>query len=270
MPEHSQSHGTTSHASPPAVSAAAHAPSGPPSPGSSSDAARHAFPTQDLARLKEEFLRPRLFMQLQVFTGASDLDAVTRAVEASGLEAVVYRDFLDPRGVGVLLMAEDPQLFVAQGRVLFNAPAFASLVHRTQLAMTGCTYSTGRDPTPDDWMVQRPRRNARNPAWDWTVWYPLRRKPEFATLPREEQGKLLFEHAMMAKPYGDIETASDIRLSCYGIDTNDNEFVIGLVGPQLYPLSHLIAEMRKSQQTAKYIQSLGPFFVGRVHWRKPV
>jgi len=58
-----------------------------------------------------------------------------------------------------------------------------------------------------------------------------------------------------------------VRLACHGLDTNDNEFVIGLLGPQLHPLSRLIQDMRKSQQTAKYIQSLGPFFIGRVHWR---
>ncbi len=232
----------------------------------------HAGPAapsaQEIERLRAELARPRLFMQLQVFTGARDRDAVIRAVEESGLEAVVYQDFLDPRGIGVLLMDEKPEFFVSQGRELFNASAFSDLTHRPQLTMTGCTYSTGRDPNPEDWMLQRPRRNARNPAWDWAVWYPLRRKPEFAVLPREEQGKLLVEHATMARPYGDAEAAADIRLSCYGMDANDNEFVLGLIGPQLFPLSHLIQEMRKSQQTAHYIQSLGPFFIGRVIWRR--
>ncbi len=233
-------------------------------------ASAHNLPVQDPEILRKEFARPRLFMQLQVFTDVTDVELLKRAVEASAFEAVLYQDFLDPHGVGVLLMAENPEIFVKQARVLFALGPFASLMHRPELTMTGCTYSTGRDANPDDWMLQRPRRNVRNPAWDWAVWYPLRRKSEFATLPKEEQGKLLFEHAMMAKPYGDVDAAADVRLSCYGMDTNDNEFVLGLIGPQLYPLSHLVQEMRKSQQTARYIQSLGPFFIGRVYWRRPI
>jgi hypothetical protein len=30
----------------------------------------------------------------------------------------------------------------------------------------------------------------------------------------------------------------------------------------------LIQRMRKTQQTSQYIQSMGPFFVGYVAWRK--
>jgi chlorite dismutase len=229
-----------------------------------------SFPTQNPEVLRKEFARPRLFMQLQVFTGVQSLDAAKQVLAASNLEAVLYQDFLDPRGIGVLLMSEDPGVFAGQARALFASAPFAPLLHRPQLTMTGCTYSTGRDANPDDWMLQRPRRNSRNPAWDWAVWYPLRRKSEFALLPKEEQGKMLFEHAMMAKPYGDIDSAADVRLSCHGIDTNDNEFVLGLIGPSLYPLSHLVQEMRKSQQTSRYIQSLGPFFIGHVAWRRPL
>lgn len=230
----------------------------------------HDFPAQDPQALRKELTRRRLFMQLQVFSGLSAPDALAKALDASGLEAVLYRDFLDPRGFGVLVMSEDPGVFAGQARALFCAPPFAQLSHRPHLTMTGCTYSTGRDANPEDWMLQRPRRTARNPAWDWAVWYPLRRKSEFALLSKEEQGKLLFEHAMMAKPYGDIDAAADVRLACYGIDAGDNEFVLGLIGPALYPLSHLVQEMRKSQQTARYIQSLGPFFVGHVFWRRPL
>jgi chlorite dismutase len=44
--------------------------------------------------------------------------------------------------------------------------------------------------------------------------------------------------------------------------------VIGLVGKELYPLSHLVQRMRKTQQTSEYIQTMGPFFVGYSVWRK--
>ena len=46
-------------------------------------------------------------------------------------------------------------------------------------------------------------------------------------------------------------------------DVDDNDFVIGLMGAELYPLSRIVQDMRKTQQTALYIESLGPFFVGK-------
>jgi hypothetical protein len=36
-----------------------------------------------------------------------------------------------------------------------------------------------------------------------------------------------------------------------------------------HPLSHLVQTMRKTAQTAQYVQTLGPFFVGHVLWRAP-
>jgi chlorite dismutase len=38
--------------------------------------------------------------------------------------------------------------------------------------------------------------------------------------------------------YGAQELAHDVRLACHGLDAGDNEFVIGLVGRELHPLSH--------------------------------
>ena len=55
-----------------------------------------------------------------------------------------------------------------------------------------------------------------------------------------------------------------MRLACHGLDANDNEFVIGLLGAKLHPLSHVVQTMRKTKQTSEYISQMGPFFVGRV------
>ena len=77
------------------------------------------------------------------------------------------------------------------------------------------------------------------------------------------------EHAMIGRTYVEAGYAHDIRLACFGLDARDNDFVIGLMGTTLYPLSHLVGEMRKSQQTAQYLESLGPFFVGKVCWQSP-
>ena len=136
--------------------------------------------------------------------------------------------------------------------------------------MTGRTYSSGYEPDLEDWLLVKPRRNALNPELSWAIWYPLRRRPEFYQLPKTDQGKILMEHAIIGRTYAEAGYAHDIRLACFGLDQHDNDFVIGLVGADLYPLSHLVQKMRKTQQTAKYIESLGPFFVGKVCWQSPL
>jgi chlorite dismutase len=51
------------------------------------------------------------------------------------------------------------------------------------------------------------------------------------------------------------------------VDTHDNDFVIGLCGKDLHPLSHLVQAMRKTAQTSQYLERLGPFFVGHAMWQ---
>ena len=72
---------------------------------------------------------------------------------------------------------------------------------------------------------------------------------------------------MLGRTYGEADLAHDVRLACHGLDTHDNDFVIGLVGRELHPLSHLVQTMRRTAQTAEFIQTLGPFFVGQALWR---
>jgi chlorite dismutase len=217
-----------------------------------------------------QFADRRLFMQLQVFTGASDVQSVAEALKKSGLETVLYADVNDPKGIGVLFMTENPDAFTHEVRDLLNHQIFSSLIFRPEMTMLGRTYAAGREPDLEDWTLKKPRRNALNPAWPWAVWYPLRRKSEFELLTKEEQGKILYEHAKIGISYGQGDFAHDIRLACYGLDTHDNEFVLGLVGKDLHPLSRVVQDMRKTQQTAKYMQSLGPFFVGRAVWQSPL
>ena len=135
--------------------------------------------------------------------------------------------------------------------------------------MLGRTYSSGFEPDLEEYLLRRPRHAALNPAWPWALWYPLRRKGEFALLSRQEQGLVLHEHAAIGRLYGEAGYAHDIRLASHGLDQADNDFVIGLTGPELYPLSRIVQEMRKSQQTGKYIEKLGPFFVGKACWQSP-
>jgi chlorite dismutase len=212
----------------------------------------------------------RLFMQLQVLTGCLDAKPLARALESSRLEAVLYQDVNDPRGVGVLSMSEDPAFFAAAVRDQLNADPFAALTLRSELTMFGRTYSSGFETDLDDWLLHRPRRTTLNPAWPWGIWYPLRRVGAFARLSAQEQGTVIREHSVLGRAYGDADLAHDVRLACQGLDAHDNDFVIGLVGRELHPLSHLVQAMRKTVQTSQYIQTLGPFFIGHVLWQSPM
>jgi chlorite dismutase len=212
----------------------------------------------------------RLFMQLQVFTGCLDGKPLVRALEASRLECVLYQDVNDPRGVGVLGMSEDPAFFAEALRDVLNAEPFAPLAPRPDLTMFGRTYASGFEADLDDWLLARPRRTALNPAWPWGIWYPLRRAGAFARLSPQEQGTIIREHSVLGRAYGDADLAHDVRLACHGLDVHDNDFVIGLVGRELHPLSHLVQAMRKTAQTSQYIATLGPFFIGHVLWQSAI
>jgi chlorite dismutase len=211
----------------------------------------------------------RLFMQLQVFGGCSETKALVGALERSQIEAVLYADLQDARGVGVLTFAEDPGFFATRLREVLSADPFGSLAHKPAFSMMGRSYSSGFEQDLEDWLLRRPRRTVLNPAWPWAVWYPLRRTGAFAKLSPQEQGAILREHGTIGRAYGDADLAHDIRLACHGLDTHDNDFLIGLVGKELQPLSHLVQTMRKTVQTSEYMASLGPFFVGHALWQSP-
>jgi chlorite dismutase len=134
--------------------------------------------------------------------------------------------------------------------------------------MLGRSYATGYESDLQFWLIDRLIGNAVDENLVWAVWYPLRRLGAFEKLSIKEQAGILREHAAIGRAYGEQGLATDIRLACHGLDAKDNEFVIGLVAKDLHPLSHLVQRMRKTQQTAEYIQQMGPFFVGYVVWRK--
>jgi chlorite dismutase len=217
-----------------------------------------------------QFAEHRLFMQLQAFGGCADTKPLVRALEAARLEAVLYQDVNDPRGVAVVGMNEDPAFFVGPLRELLNAGPFADLMLKPELTMFGRTYASGFEADLDEWLLRRPRRTALNPAWPWGVWYPLRRTGAFARLSPQEQGTIIREHSVIGRAYGDADLAHDVRLACHGLDAHDNDFVIGLVGRELHPLSHLVQAMRRTAQTSQYIHTLGPFFIGHAVWQSPL
>lgn len=211
----------------------------------------------------------RLFLQLLVWTGCADGKPLVAALERSRIEGVLYHDLNDPAGVGLLALHESPAFFATGLREVLRGEAFAGLRPRLELTMLGRTYASGFEPDLEDWLLARPRRTVLDPACPWGIWYPLRRSGAFARLSPQEQGAILKEHGALGRGYGDAGLAHDVRLACHGLDAHDNDFVIGLIGRDLHPLSHLVQAMRSTAQTSQYLASLGPFFVGHALWQSP-
>lgn len=209
----------------------------------------------------------RLFMQLMVFGECADTRAVAEHVAAPGIDGVVYEDLNDPRGVAVLTLSTDPNAFLDTVRPLLHSGPFDGMTLKPDLTMFGRTYALGYEPDLRDTLIDRPRRTVLNAAWRWGVWYPLRRSGAFAQLSAEQQRTILAEHGAIGKTFGVADYAHDVRLACYGLDRDDNDFVIGLIGKELFPLSALVQMMRKTQQTSLYLDRLGPFFIGRAIWQ---
>jgi len=211
----------------------------------------------------------RVFMQLLAYGGCRDSRAVAEALASAGVEGALYEDANDPGGIGILSVTRDPNFFVDLLRPVLNGAQFLTMSAKPELTMLGRTYALGYEPDLAEAILHRPRRTVLNRDWPWAVWYPLRRSGRFAQLPLDEQRVILAEHGTIGMSYGAGDYAHDVRLACYGLDKNDNDFVIGLLGKDLYPLSHIVQAMRKTQQTSLYLDRLGPFFVGRVIWQSP-
>jgi hypothetical protein len=246
---------------------------------SQSDAKPPGLPAIDVVEYggKREGVRQaidrRLFMQLVVFDsppGRSADETGKRLADLCSRDrvpAVVYADTMSPRGLGLLTWSDDPAHFVSAVRPLFAEEALAQVTLRPELAMIGRTYATGHEPDLEWTLLRRPVENVTKDTYPWHVWYPLRRTAAFARLDPHEQSQILREHATIGMAYGAQELAHDVRLACYGLDAADNEFVIGLVGRDLHPLSHLVQAMRKTRQTSEFIDKMGPFFVGHAQHR---
>ncbi len=120
-------------------------------------------------------------------------------------------------------------------RVLVGEGPLSELEPRPEFTMIGRTYSTGYEQDLEYWLIRRPRETVLNAAWPWAIWYPLRRKGPFERLEPPEKGSIMREHGMIGRPYGEADLAHDVRLACHGLDTHDNDFVIGLIGKDLHP-----------------------------------
>ena len=211
----------------------------------------------------------RLFMKFTAFGGCADATAAGAALAAAGVEGALYLDANDPQGIGLIVLSEDPEYFVSTLRDVLNAPPFSKLDRKPEFDMLGRTYSLGYEPDLEDALLIKPRSKTLNPDFPWAVWYPLQRAKSFQTLPEIKQRQILGEHGTVGKRFGFASLPADVRLACHGLDKLDNDFIIGLLGPNLFPLSVVVQEMRKTEQTSQYLDRLGPFFVGKVAWQSP-
>ena len=209
----------------------------------------------------------RLFMQLLVFSHCKDPKQVIAALQNIGAKAVVYADANDPQGIGVLTMSTDPDFFVTELRQMLNKNALQDLVYKPKLTMFGRSYSIGYEPDLDYCLIKKPLERALNPQLSWVIWYPLRRSGAFEALSKDEQSRILMEHSKIGIGASKLGYVKDIRLACHGLDTNDSDFVIAVLGEKLAPLSKIIQRMRRTEQTSKYLERLGPFFIGKVIWQ---
>jgi len=209
----------------------------------------------------------RLFMQLLAFGDAPDSAILASALEEAGVNGVLYEDINDPRGVALLTFDENPDAFLTGLRPFLRRPPFSELEPKPEYTMFGRTYALGYEPDLDEALIERPRQRVTDPALAWAIWYPLRRSGSFERLSREEQDVILMEHGGIGRAFGRAGLGYDVRLACHGLDKHDNDFVIGLLGPELHPLSVIVQRMRKTKQTSLHLERLGPFFVGKAVWQ---
>jgi chlorite dismutase len=209
----------------------------------------------------------RLFMQLLAYGDCPDTRPPINALAESGLDAVLYEDINDPQGIAVLTISSVPDDFLGRIRQVLNRPPFVDLRFKPEYTMFGRTYALGYEQDLEQTLVHRPRGRVHDPKLPWAIWYPLRRSGAFEALSAQEQRVILMEHGGIGRSYGRAGHGHDVRLACYGMDKNDNDFVVGLIGPELYPLSSIVQRMRKTKQTSMYLERLGPFFIGKAVWQ---
>jgi chlorite dismutase len=214
----------------------------------------------------------RLWVQFLAFGDCHDLEALKTALAGFKRPATLYADLSDPWGVGLVWMDESPDFFTGAGREFLHSSPFADLTLKPELTMTGRTYAVGYENDLDEVLIKRPKGRILDPSLNWAVWYPVKRAKAFEALPDETKHEIMMDHGDMGKRFGKANLAHDIRLSCHGLDFNDNDFIIGVLSADLTAASSVVQAMRKSLQTMHHLDSLGPFFTGRVlaQWDAPV
>lgn len=211
----------------------------------------------------DQQLDRRLFVQVLCFGESVPTEHLIEDLDEAPFPAVLYEQLNDPEGVALVTWNEDPAFFTEELRCWLGEMSFSAGVFQPQLSMLGRTYALGHEQNLEDWLVHKPPRTLCGEAGEWAIWYPLRRAGAFEGLADEDKARIMREHAEIGMGFAMGGHGSDVRLACHGLDVNDNDFVIGLIGPQLHPLSAMVQTMRSTEQTSRYLERLGPFVVGR-------
>ena len=132
-------------------------------------------------------------------------------------------------------MADSPDFFVDDIREFLANSTFSRLRLKPEYTMFGRTYPLGYEKDLEESLILNPMRRILDPELKWAIWYPLRRAKIFETLTSEEQKAVLMEHGKVGFSFGDAGYAKDIRLASYGLDKNDNDFVIGILWQRTVP-----------------------------------
>ena len=207
----------------------------------------------------------RLFMQLIVLRDCANGGIEALKKKFSDIPVVIYAHINDASAYGILTWSEDAEFFV--DKVQSTVRSLSNFETMPEFSMLGRTYSVGYEQNLGHWLLEKPIENVLAEENAWAVWYPLKRKGSFQSLSDDEKAAILREHGMIGRAYGAQGLAADVRLACHGLDQNDNDFVIGLIGKELFPLSHVVQSMRKTKQTSQFMREMGPFFVGYALWK---
>ena len=135
------------------------------------DLREHGAPVDGTPQVSDR----RLYAQVHVYTGVTNMDEVTATLGNTLIDTVLYADVNDPYGIGLLFLSDDPEVFVTTTRDLLNQSPFDMMDRRAEMNMFGRTYATGYEPDLEDALIGRPCRTALNPEWPWAILYPLRR-----------------------------------------------------------------------------------------------
>ncbi len=196
-------------------------------------------------------------------------DLIHKALKQAGIPHVVYDSIQQADQFAVCVWSEDPSYFSEGVRPVLRE--FMGKMGNLKLLTTmfGRTYSNGHEADLEFALLKKPPKVVLEPQGEYAIWYPLKRTGSFYLEDPGSQCKMLLEHAAIGRSYGMADLAQDVRLQSFGTDEKDNEFIIGIVGKELHPLSKVIQDMRKTRHTSEFMDSLGPFFVGKRRGRWP-
>ncbi|KAF4695603.1 hypothetical protein FOZ60_004100 [Perkinsus olseni] len=243
--------------------------------GGQSESAHFKMPVFDGPVLYEkgangQTMEKRLFCQLYVLDciNAAKLPQAREKLELElvrrNIPSVIYDDVSSPRTIGLLTWSEDPKHFPTVVNPLLQLEGIGDVLEPRQgWTMLGKTYSSGHEADLEDVLLRKVIRTVSMKGAEYAVWYPMRREGKFYKEKPEDQCRRLLEHAAIGRAYSAKAGVWDVRLNCYGLDAADNEFVIGLMYKDLYPLSKIVEDMRKTAHSSFFMKSFGPFFVGQ-------